>query len=170
MRAQVLEAQLHLAVHLVVGAIGDQYPARVGQRLDPGRHVDAVPEDVPVSDDDVPDVDPDAELDLTVPRGIGFALRHRALDVGRAFHGIDGAGEFGQQSVSRTLHDSAVVPFDGGIDQLGPQGLLARQGVSLVRLHEPGEADHVEREDRGEPAFHPCLQGPAGGQGISVDA
>ena len=157
----VLEAQLDLAPDLAEGAAGNEDAAAVRQRLDAGCHVHAFAVDVAVlRHDDVSDVDPDPELDLPLCGHFLLEVGHRPLDLGRALHGVHGAGEFRQQPVAGPFDDAPVVIRDRGIDQVRAVGLLARQGPGLVAFHEARVPDHVECEYGGEPAFHPL---PSGG-------
>ena len=67
--AQILEAELELASHLVVDTRCDtQMPPGSASAFEPCRDVDAVAVDVVALDDDVADVDADAELDPLVLR------------------------------------------------------------------------------------------------------
>ena len=91
--------------------------AWIGERLQPGRHVDAVAVDVVVVADDVADIDADAKFDAPVRRHIGVALDHAALNVDGAAHGVDDADEFHQHAVAGRLDDTAAVLGDLGVDQ-----------------------------------------------------
>ena len=46
---------------------------------------------------------------------------------------------------------------DFRVDQLGAMGLLARNRIPLVRLHEPGISDHVGGKDSGKSALFALL-------------
>jgi hypothetical protein len=59
-----------------------------------------------------------------------------------------------QQAVAGCLDDAAAVLVQNRIDQLLAMGLLAAYGSGLVGLHVPRIADHVDRQDGGESAFH----------------
>ena len=78
----------------------------------PRRDVDASPIDVVVLEDDVAEVDADAELDAAVLRHIGVALAHPALDVGGAGHRVHHARELDQHAVAGELDDAALMLGD----------------------------------------------------------
>ena len=61
--ARVLEVCVELAAHLPVGVVGDADAAGLGDAFEPRGNIDAVAEDVAVLDDDVADMDADAEFD-----------------------------------------------------------------------------------------------------------
>ena len=63
-----------------------QMPPGSRQRLQSRRHVHAVAPHVVAIDDDVAEVDADAELDPLLRRNVGIALGHAALDLDRAAH------------------------------------------------------------------------------------
>jgi hypothetical protein len=124
--------------------------ARVGERLQAGRDVDAVAEDVAVVDDDVADVDADAERDPALGRHAAVALLHAALYVHAAADGIDDARELDQEPVAHRLDDAPAVLGDLRIDQRAPVILEGREGAALVAAHQRRVADDVGGHDRGE--------------------
>ena len=64
----VFEGEVETACGVFPNAGRDADSSRLGQGFEPGRDVDAVAKDVAVLDDDVPDIDPDAEVDAAVRR------------------------------------------------------------------------------------------------------
>ena len=85
--------------------------------------VDAVAKNVVILDDDVAEVDADAELDALLGRDVGIAPRHAGLDLDGALHGLDDALELDQHAVAGGLDQPAVVLGDRRIDQLDPMSL-----------------------------------------------
>src|SRR5215472_4736489 len=63
MTAQWAVIQLELVPDLVINGLRDAYGARLGERLEPGGDIDAIPEDVVAIDDDVAEIDPDPQLE-----------------------------------------------------------------------------------------------------------
>src|SRR6516162_762325 len=61
--AQIFEPEIKLVAHLIPHDPTDTNPARLGQRLQARGHVDTVVENVALVDDEVPNVDADAEPD-----------------------------------------------------------------------------------------------------------
>jgi hypothetical protein len=94
MLAHRLEAAADFALDLIVEVAGNPDSARVRKLLQPYRHVDAVAVDVVILDDDVTDVDADAQGDPLGLRDFGIARSHAALDLHRALHGLHDAGKF----------------------------------------------------------------------------
>ena len=93
-------------------------PPGSAKAFEPRRDIDAVAEDVAVLDDDVAEIDADAELDALLRGDTGIALGHPALHRDGAAHRIDDAGEFDQQAVAGGLDDAAAVLGDVRVDQL----------------------------------------------------
>ncbi len=91
--APVLECKVELVANLVAHDPADADATRLGQRFEAGGDVDAVAEDVAFIDDDVADIDADAELDAPIGRYANVAVGHLALNVDRAAHRVDDAGE-----------------------------------------------------------------------------
>ena len=69
-----------LAFDLVQHGAGDADAGRLGDLLEPGGDVDAVTEEVVALDDDVAEVDADAEFHPLALRQIGVAAMERPLD------------------------------------------------------------------------------------------
>jgi hypothetical protein len=67
-RRSVINSTENLAANLFVGGRSDADTAGFGDPLKPGRNDDAVPEYIVVIDDDVADMDADAEFDPLVLR------------------------------------------------------------------------------------------------------
>src|SRR5581483_12404358 len=77
--AEIGKGQRELVPDLLVGGARDADAAGFAQRLQPRGDVDAVAENVVAVDDDVADIDPDAEHDLLVFGNGRVAALHRAL-------------------------------------------------------------------------------------------
>jgi hypothetical protein len=138
--------------------IGDEHSAGIGERLDRSGDVDAVAIEVISLDDDVAEIDADAQFDAAARRDAGVPLGHRLLHRDRAAHRIDDTGEFHQHAVAGGLvpgskpGDVAVVFGDLRIQELALQRLEAFERTFLVRPHQPRIARHIRGEDRGEAA------------------
>ena len=152
--AEILECDVVQPVtDLIAHRTRNTDAARLGEHLEPRRHVDAVAKDVVVLNDHVAEIDADAELHPSRRRDIRVASRHPALNLGRAQHGVGNAMELDEHAVAGGLDDAAVVLGDGRIDQLDPMGLETRKRARLVNLHESAVADHVGGKDRCEPSL-----------------
>jgi hypothetical protein len=150
--AQILEDKGQPIAHVVMNRVGDEHPAGIGQRLDPGGDVDAVAVEVVALDDHVAEIDADAQFDAVGRRDAAVALGHRLLHRDRAAHRIDDAGELDQQAVAGGLDDAALVLGDLRIEELAAQRLEAFKRAFLVQPHQPRIARDISGEDRGETA------------------
>ena len=91
-------------------------PPGSAEPFKPCRHVNAVAIDVVTINDDIANIDADAELDALFCRDIAVALKHAALDVDGAAHRVNHADEFHQHSISGGLNNSAAMFGDLGVD------------------------------------------------------
>ena len=145
---------LDLAADLPLRVVGNADAAGLGDAFQPGGDVDAVAENIVVIDDDVADVDADAEFDARVLRHVGVLRGHAALDFDRAAHRIDGAGELHQHAVAGGLDDAAAMRGDTGIDQRLAQRLSVGERAFLVATHQAAVAGDIRRQHRRQPPFH----------------
>jgi hypothetical protein len=120
---------------MIVDRVGDQYSARLSQRLQPRRYVHPIPEDVVLLNDHVTEVDADAEVNSPLWQGSLIALGHPALDLNGAPDGIDHAGELGKEAVAGVLNDPAPVLGCLRIDELPEVGLEPLVRSLLVPAH-----------------------------------
>ena len=100
LRAQILERGRKLARRLVVNGAGHIELARCAQRLEPGRDIHAVAVDVVALDNDVADIDADAELDPARIADIGVAAAQGRQNRQRAIDRVDGARKLHQKPVT----------------------------------------------------------------------
>ena len=146
--AHVLEAEAELVADLIVHDARNHDAAGIGERLQPGRHVDAVAVNIVPVDYDVADVDADAEFNALVRRHFGVALDHSALNVDGAADGIDHADELHEHPVAGRLDDPAPVLGDLGVDQFLAMRLELAQRAFLIDAHQPAVAGNVARPNR----------------------
>jgi hypothetical protein len=132
----------------------DANPARIRQGFQPCCDIDAV-ENVALVDDDVAEIDPDAEFDTAVGRHIGVSLGHPALDFGGAAHRVDDALKLGQQAVAGGLDDAPAMLGDRGIDELAPMRLQPGERLLLVGSHKPAVAGDIGRQNGRQPPLDP---------------
>ena len=64
--AQILELHLQLAANLAIDIARDADPARLGERLEPRRQIDAVAIEVAALDDHIAEIDADAQKDVLI--------------------------------------------------------------------------------------------------------
>jgi hypothetical protein len=125
-----------------------------GGFLDARCYVHPVAVDVAAFDDDIAQVDADAEFD----RLFGGALGEHALHGDGAIHRVDDAGKLDQRAVAHEFDDAALVSRHLGREHVLAQQLERRQGAGLVFAHQPRVADHVGRHNRRKPAFGAFLR------------
>jgi hypothetical protein len=128
----------------------DADTARFGQPFEPCRDIHAVAENVNALDNNVAEIDPDAEADPLVFGNVALAIEHAALHLGGAAHRIHYARELSEQPVASRLHNAAAMLADFWIDQLAPMRLEALKGALLVRAHQTRIARHVGGENSGK--------------------
>ena len=88
--------------------------------------------DVVTIDDDVADIDADAEGN---PVGVAVSLRHLGLNADRAVDGVYGAGELDQHAVASGLYDPSIVCGNCRIDDLAPERLQGGQRADFIGAH-----------------------------------
>src|SRR6516162_7528683 len=157
--AHVFEGEVEAARGVLVDARRNADAARLGQDFETRRHVDTIAKDVAVLDDDVADIDADAELDPAVRRQRGVALDHCRLYLGRATQRVDDAGELDQEAIAGGLDDAPLMAGDPRIDDFGAQHLQPGKRRFLGGFDQARIAGDIGREDRCEPAFDaswPC--------------
>jgi hypothetical protein len=150
--AEIAKGEVELTGGILLHPGRDADAAGFGERLEAGGDVDAVAEDVAVLDDDVPDVDADAEFDVLAGSEPGVAFGHPPLDFGRAAQRVDDAAELDQEAVADGLDDPAVMRGDSRVDQFGADRLQAFERALLVGADQARVAGHIRGEDGGKTA------------------
>jgi hypothetical protein len=110
--------------------------------------------DIVALDDDVAEVDSDAEYHPAVGRQGGIALGLGALHVDGTPQRIDNAVELDQESIPHGLDKPAVVICDIGLEHLVKLGLEMSASSFLVRLAEMPITSDVGNHHSGKPALH----------------
>ena len=129
-------------------------PPGPAKPLEPRRHVDAVAIEIVAIDDDVAEIDADAELDVPVFGNPGIALRHAALDFDGTARRIEDAAELDQKAVAHHLEDAPAMLGDGGIEELAAMLPKRAERSLFVGLHEAAVAHHVGGQDRRQSAMN----------------
>ncbi len=145
--AAIAEGEGQLAGDVMMDRGADADAAGRCLHLQPGGDIHAVAVAILAFEDDVAQIDADADVDPTVFGQARVAFRHAALQHDRALDGVDDAAELGQQPVAHQLEDPAAVPADFGFEEFFAMRPHALECVSLVPLHQPAIADHIGRED-----------------------
>src|SRR5262249_10136357 len=122
--------------------IGDANGTRLRNTFQSCRHVHAIAEDVAMVEHDIPDIDPNAELDPLLLGHVGVPLGHSLLNINRTAHRVHYAPELSQQSIAGILDNIPTVLSDLRIDQraqvvlkLGVRSFFVQPGQTTVTSH-----------------------------------
>jgi hypothetical protein len=133
--AAILEPAINPIADALVNDRGDAHAARVGERLQPRRDIDAVAINIVAVNDHVAQIDADAKLDGGCARWQD-AAGDGVLDSDGAFDGVDDAGEIDERPVANQFHDAAVVRLYRRIEELFSEILQRGKRARLVGCHE----------------------------------
>ena len=125
---------------------------RLSKSLQLSRDIDGIAEEMVALNDDVADVDADAEPHVLADRSISILLRYGVLHCDSALHGIHGAGEVSDEAVTRRVEDPTAMRGDEPIDNDPIRGEGAER-ADLIEPHQSAVAFDVGSEDRGELSF-----------------
>jgi hypothetical protein len=116
--------------------------------------VDALAVEIVALNDDFAQVHADAYVDAVVLRNGSIPLGKTALQGHGAFHGIDNAGELGQQSVAHEFEYPSVVAGNLGFEQFLAASPQALKSSLFVSLHHVGVTDDIGCKNCGKPPVH----------------
>jgi hypothetical protein len=148
-----------LCLHLFVRRPGNRDAARLGHGLQAVGNVGAVAMNVVALDDDVAEVDADAEHQAAILGQRGIARALGTLDIDGTADGVDDAAELDQQAVAHGLDQSAVVLGNPRLEYVVEIGLESRARPLLVDLAEAAIAGDIGDHHGSEPALHAPLPG-----------
>jgi hypothetical protein len=166
--AQIVEGQRQLVANLIPNNSREADRTGIGQGFQPRRDVDAVAEQIVAVDHDIANMDADAVLHRLVGRTTGILGSNRPLHRHGALHGIDRAGEVGDDAVAGGVEDAAPMRRDQLIDD-GAASLQPGERADLVARHQPAVAGNVGGEDCGEFALY-RLNGHAWPPGLTISS
>ncbi len=149
---EVAELEAGPARHLAMYFSGNADAPRICESLQPGRDVHAGPEEPPLLDPHLAQMEAHTELHAALGGQGPVKSSDDFLDLDRTLQRRDGAAELSQEVVAREVVETTPVLADVKLDLLAPHRDCADGGV-LIPSHEPGVTDHVGGEDRGELAF-----------------
>src|SRR5262245_55762439 len=115
--AHVFKGKIKSIAEVVAYRTRDGDAARCCYALQPSRYIDTIAEHIVTLDDDVTDIDTDAEFDAPAFRNAGVSFAHLALNVGGAGDGIYYARKLDQHAVASQLDDAPPVLGDLGVEQ-----------------------------------------------------
>jgi hypothetical protein len=132
MRSGVRQRKGHAPAHRLGHRGRDHRAARLGEALQRGGAVDAVPQQIAALDDHVPQVHASAEADSPVVRFARAARLDRLLERGGAAHGFHSGGELGQEGVAQQLEHAPMVRRDGRLHDVAEQRAQPPRGALFV--------------------------------------
>src|SRR5215468_9106411 len=138
LRAHLDKEDVDLAAHLVVRIVRHADAARLSQHLQASGDVDPVTEYVVTVDNDVAEVDANAEGNAPILGYPGGAISHRRLHIYRTPNGVDDARELQQQAVTGRLDDAATVAGNSRVHHFLPNGFQHGQRAALIAPHQAG--------------------------------
>ena len=140
---------VELAAHLPIGIVGYADAAGLGDTFEPGGNVDAVAVNIAFFDDDVANMNADAELDALVLRHGCVTLDHAVLNFNSTARSVYGACELNQDTIASPLDDAAAMIGDLRFQEFEPMSIKPRQCAFLVGSHQTAVAGDVASEDSG---------------------
>ena len=117
LRTQIVEGDIDLAANLAMSVVGDADAARLSNSFEPRGDIDTVAKDIASPDHHVPDVHPDAKVDLTIRRQLMVCVRPCGLRLDGALHGIYRTCKFRQQVMSALARTADVVRRDDKLEK-----------------------------------------------------
>src|SRR5260370_7477369 len=144
--SHVLETEAQLVAHLIMDVAGYQDSPWLGERLQPGRYVDAVAINVILVADDVANIDTNAELDASCSRHVDIALSHAALNIDRTSYGVHDTYKLNQHPVAGRLDDPSPMLGYLRIDEFLAVCLQLPKRAFLIVAHQPPLAPHFARK------------------------
>jgi len=146
--ASILKANVNAVTDAFIDDGGDTNAAGFGQRFQPRRDIDAVAVNIVALDDDIAEIDADAQHDRRW-RAVGIRRQSgRALHRERAVHCIDHAAKLDNGAVANQFHNPPVVSGNGRVENDLAVPLQGGERAGLVGSHQAGIADHISSKDR----------------------
>jgi hypothetical protein len=104
LRSQILKIQANFAFDAIENSAGNADAAGIGESFQACGDVDAIAVNVRALDDDVAQIDADAQPDAPVIGYIGLTLGHLLLNIDGALDGLYHTGKLGQEPIAHQLH------------------------------------------------------------------
>jgi hypothetical protein len=130
---------------LIVCGTRNADATRLGDPFKACRDIDAIAEDIAIVNDNVADVNADAEFNPLVLRHRGILLGHAALNVNGATYRIHGASKFDQHAVTGRFDDAASMGSYRGINEGLSNSLKPSQRNLLVGTHQAAIPGDIRR-------------------------
>jgi len=111
------------------------------------RNIDPVTKDIVLFDNNITDVNADAEFDPLVLRHVDILFGHAALNFVGTSHGVDHAGELSNSAVPGILDDASVMLSYFGIKKSSSKRLQSRQRAFFVYPYQAARARDIRRQN-----------------------
>ena len=132
MRTQILKRYIYLATNLPTSVVRDADTAGLCNPFETHRNIDPVTKDIVFFDNNITDVNADAEFDPLVLRHVDILFGHAALNFVGTSDGVDHAGELGNSAVPGILDNTSVMLSDFGIEKRLSESFQLRQRAFFV--------------------------------------
>ena len=134
---------IQLPFDLVERSPRNQNAPRIGQSFQPGCEIHTIAIDILAIDDEVAEIDANAEIKTFFTRQLCIVFLERELNIDRASDGIHNARELNQGSIAHKFDQPAIMSSDSWVDVVGPHGLQPIKGIRLIILHKAAIADDI---------------------------
>jgi hypothetical protein len=144
-----LKVEGEFVLNLVVDAAGDGDAARFSCRLDPGRNIDTVTQQITALHNDIAQIDADTELQPFLCRQVLVSRVQRGLDLRGTAHGLDRTRELSQQRIPGRVENTPAVHLDQGFENF-TMAAKHPDCTFLGASHQPAVAGDVGVHDGGD--------------------
>ena len=163
--AEILEARLYPARYRVPHVARNHDAPGRRRALEPNGDVHAIAVQLAVVDNEVAEVEADAEHDGGIGRLIAIGVEHCLLDPDGGTQRLDRTGEFDHRAVAGQLDQPAPAMPDDGLDVLGTMRLQAKMRAAFIDAHQAHVTHDVDHHDRRQPPYHLlCAHGASRGR------
>lgn len=145
--AEVMEADRNALLHLLSQRVGGDDFARPSQLEQARRNIDGIAGETLAVDQQVADIQADAQPQLGVARALGSALQAQGPG-----NGIDGAAKLHEHGIARRVDQAPAVFADHWHDAFGAQAVPGAQSGQLVGLDPVRPAGDVGKCHRRQPS------------------
>ena len=166
LRTQILKRYIYLATNLPTSVVRDADAARLCNPFETHCNIDPVTKDIVFFDNNITDVNADAEFDLLVLRHVDILFGHAALNFVGTSDGVDHAGELGNSAVPGILDNTSVMLSDFGIENRSSKRFQLRQRAFFVDPYQAARARDIRRQNsRQSPLYVLAAQDAPPGSG-----
>jgi hypothetical protein len=145
--ALILQYQFKLSRHCVVDGARDENAARGSLSLEASCNVHTIAIEIVPLDDQIPEMDSDAEHYSVEFVLVAVRVRDRLLKLDRRAERFHRACELGQHAVTGQLDDAAAIPTKGRFEAVAAPLFQSQQRAALVAAHEPRISHDVGRHN-----------------------